>query len=72
MQMEEIVEVVHRMNKQVVVRVSQCIKIKAKAVDEKNRAVGRVTRIFGPVKSPYALLSMNEEAGADAKIRLIC
>ncbi len=70
--MEESVEVVHLMKKQVVVRVSRCIKIKARAVDENNRTIGRVTRIFGPVKAPYALLSMNEDTSPDTKIRLIC
>ncbi len=70
--MEESIEVVHLMNKQIVVRLSKCIKMKAKAVDDKNRTIGRVTRIFGPVKAPYALLSVNEEIGPDTKIRLIC
>ncbi len=70
--MEESVEVVHRLNKQLVVKISKCIKIKAKVVDKQNRTIGRVTRIFGPVKSPYALLSMNEEPTESSDLRIVC
>ena len=70
--MEESIVLVHRLNRQLVIKVNNCIKIKAKLVDSRKTPVGRVTRIFGPVKSPYALVSLNEEIAEPDKLRIVC
>ncbi len=70
--MEVGVEIVHRLNKQLVVRISDCLKIRAKVVSENGKVVGRVTRVFGPVKAPYALLNMNENYPEAEKFRVVC
>lgn len=63
---------VHRMNKQLVIRVGQCTKMKAKVVDENDKIVGRLMKIFGPVSNPYGLVNMNEDVSEPEKLRLTC
>ncbi len=72
LQMEEQIRLVHKMNKQLVIRLGDCVKMKAKVVDEKNKTVGRIGRIFGPVSDPYGLVNLSEEVSEPEKLRLIC
>lgn len=69
---QENLVIVHNMNKQLVIRVGQCTKMKAKVVDENNRTIGKLMKIFGPVKNPYGLVNLNEEVSEPEKLRLIC
>ncbi len=59
--MADKLEIVHVMKRQAVIHVKNCIKIKARVYDSNQKVVGRVTRIFGPVSNPYALVSFNDE-----------
>ncbi len=69
---KENLEIVHVMNKQLVVRAGQCTKIKAKVLDQNDKIVGRLMKIFGPVSNPYGLVNLNEEVKEPDKLRLIC
>lgn len=69
---KENLEIVHVMNKQLVVRAGQCTKIKAKVLDQNDKIVGRLMKIFGPVSNPYGLVNLNEEVKEPEKLRLIC
>lgn len=68
----ENIEIVHRMNKQLVIRAGNCIKIKARLVDKDNNTVGRLMKIFGPVSNPYGLINLNEEISETNNLRLTC
>ena len=68
----ENLEIVHVMSKQLVIRAGQCTKIKAKILDENDKTVGRLMKIFGPVSNPYGLVNLNEEVKEPGKLRLIC
>lgn len=60
------------MTRQLVIRVGQCTKMKAKIVDENNKTVGRLMKVFGPVSNPYGLVNLNEEVSEPEKLRLDC
>lgn len=66
------IEIVHSMNKQLVIRVGNCTKIKAKLVDENDKVVGRLMKVFGPVSNPYGLINLNEEISGNQNLRLTC
>lgn len=69
---QENIEIVHMMTRQLVIRVGQCTKMKAKIVDENNKTVGRLMKVFGPVSNPYGLVNLNEEVSEPEKLRLDC
>ncbi len=69
---QKYIEIVHKLNKQLVIRVGQCTIMKAKIVDRDNKTVGRLMKIFGPVTNPYGLVSLNEEIAEPEKLTLEC
>lgn len=68
----ETIEIVHRMNRQLVIRAGQCTRMKAKVVDEKDKVVGRLMKVFGPVSNPYGLVNLNEDVSESEGLRLLC
>ncbi len=50
--------VVHIMNNEILIKISDCIGIHNKIVNEKDELIGKIVRILGPVSSPYALAYM--------------
>ena len=66
------VEVVHVMKRQIVIHVKECIKIKAKVFDGGKKPIGIVTRIFGPISNPYALINFNEEISDYSNLSVRC
>ena len=65
-------EVIHVMKNQIVIHIKGCIKIKAKVFDGGKRPIGIVTRIFGPVSNPYALINFNEEISDYSNLSVRC
>lgn len=61
MHTQERCEIVSMKNKEIVVRIKECIKMYAKAYDNNGRNVGRLVRVFGPVSKPYGLIRMNPD-----------
>jgi len=69
---EDRLEVVHVMKKQIVIHIKNCIKIKAKVYDGNRKVVGRITRVFGPVSNPYALINFTDEVKDYDKLSVRC
>lgn len=61
-------EISHRLDNQLVVKMKGCPKIRSKVYDSKGNNVGRLIRIFGPVSSPYGLVSVSKPVDADENL----
>ena len=72
MHMHEKCDIVSMRNKEVVVRVKECIKMYAKAYDKEGRNIGRLVRVFGPVSKPYGLIRMNPDVKNADEIYVKC
>ncbi len=47
-----------KLDNQIIVKMDGCPKLKSKVLDESGRNIGKLIRIFGPVKSPYGLVAV--------------
>ena len=72
MHMHEKCEIVSMKNKEIVVRIKECIKMYAKAYDENGRNIGKLVRVFGPVSNPYGLIRINPDAKGPEEIYVKC
>ena len=62
--------IMQRLDNQLVVRMQGLPKLKSKVFDGSGKNVGKIVRIFGPVKSPYGLVAITKpvEGGEDLSI----
>ncbi|MCL4438843.1 MAG: hypothetical protein M1616_05725 [Candidatus Thermoplasmatota archaeon] len=53
--------ITQRLDNQVIVKMEGCPKLKSRVLDSTGRNIGKLIRIFGPVKSPYGLVAVNTQ-----------
>ncbi|MCL5785347.1 MAG: hypothetical protein M1151_01590 [Candidatus Thermoplasmatota archaeon] len=64
--MTETVSIVARKGDELLVHVSECIKINSRVLSITGKEVGKVIRIMGPTTNPSALIKVRD-TGFDAK-----
>lgn len=64
------VTISHRLDNQLVVKMSQCPKLRSKVYDSNGNSVGRLIRIFGPVNSPYGLIAVSKPVDGDETLTI--
>jgi rRNA processing protein Gar1 len=60
--------IIHTFNNEILLKTDDCIGVHNKLVNEHDVVVGKITKILGPVKAPYALAYIS---GKDLDIQKI-
>lgn len=70
--MEEICTVMGGKGRELVIKPQKCLKMNINVYNRSNSAIGKVTKIFGPVRSPYALVTTRENISGVQEVVLRC
>ncbi len=52
--------VVHIKNNEMLIRIDNCIKMHESVYSDDGKPVGKIIKILGPVRNPYALVRLNK------------
>ncbi|AAT43924.1 Gar1/Naf1 family protein [Picrophilus oshimae] len=53
--------VVHIKNNEMLIRIDNCIKMHENVYSDDGKNVGKIIKILGPVRNPYALVRLREK-----------
>ena len=60
--------IIHAFNNEILLKADNCIELHNKLVNEHDAVIGKITKILGPVRNPYALAYIS---GIDSDIQKI-
>lgn len=70
--MEETCTVIGGKGRELVIKPQKCLKMNISVFNRNNSTIGKITKIFGPVKSPYALVTTRENVSGVQEVILRC
>ncbi|KJE49677.1 MULTISPECIES: H/ACA ribonucleoprotein complex subunit GAR1 [Acidiplasma] len=65
-------QIVHKRNNEILIRINNCLSLHGKIYDSNEKAIGRITRILGPVSNPYALAYLASVDYSPEKVYVKC
>ncbi len=64
--------IIHTFNNEILLKADNCIELHNKLVNEHDAVIGKITKILGPVKDPYALAYISGKDSDIQKIYVKC
>ncbi|WP_393971966.1 hypothetical protein OXIME_000561 [Oxyplasma meridianum] len=70
--MEETCKVIGGKGRELVIKPQKCLRMNIGVFNRNNSNIGKITKIFGPVKDPYALVTIKENVSGVEEVILRC